>query len=150
MGAELMTAPAATVELYCWAAGGHTPTRWATLRAATASVQLANVVRTGMATGGGPVETTTPMVEPCLAVTGLPPDRAVGCWRRMRPVPTVMLEAWPVVRTVNLSALTAWSAWATVLPTSDRHRVAGGEQLGLDGQRQPAGQEGQHAPPRWR
>ena len=46
-----------------------------------------------MATGGGPVETTTPMVEPSLAVAGRPPDRGAGLWLTIRPGPRVMLKA---------------------------------------------------------
>ena len=61
-------APVATVELYVAASGGQTPTRWTAASAPMASVQLENVVRFGMVTSGGPVDTTTAIAEPCLSV----------------------------------------------------------------------------------
>src|ERR1700730_5026266 len=119
VGVVPSTAPATTVELYCAAAAGQIPTRWTVWRACTASLQLANELRLGMATGGGPAETTTPMKAPSLALTGLPPARGVGCWPTMRPAANVMLKAWPVWRTVKWSARTARLASGRDFPTRD-------------------------------
>ncbi len=70
-----MTAPATTVGLYRADEAGHTPTRWTASSAWTAWLQLVNEVRSGMATNGGPDETTTSMVEPSLALTVAPAGR---------------------------------------------------------------------------
>src|SRR5271167_2249150 len=85
------TAPYTTVALYCCAEAGHTPTRCTVLKAATAPAHEVKEVRGGMVTGGGPVETTTPMVVTCLAVAGRPLARGWGRWLRMSPGATVML-----------------------------------------------------------
>src|ERR1700690_2072108 len=111
VGTLPMTAPYTTVGLYCCAEGGHTPTRCTAASAETAAAHEVKEVRGGMVTGGGPVDTTTPMVEPSLAVTGRPLTRGWGCWLRISPGATVMLARWPVVRTVNLSARTSRRAW---------------------------------------
>src|ERR1019366_3147601 len=110
-------APATTVELYCAATAGHTPTRCTAFRARTASLQLVKVVRSGMATGGGPVDTTTPMTEPSLAVTGWPPLRGWGCWLRIRPGPIVMLVRRAGARTGERGGCTAASASVSDFPT---------------------------------
>ena len=75
-----MTAPDTTVELYWAAPAGHTPTRCTAASALTASVQVENEFRSGMATGGSPAETVTSMTDPSLAVTGWPGREAFGCW----------------------------------------------------------------------
>ena len=113
------TAPATTVELYCAADAGHTPTRWTALSAWTASLQLENEVRFGMATGGGPVETTT--VDDRALLGGdraARRARAAGCWLTMIPAAAVM-DGWcPMTRTVKWSGAAAVDAVARVFPTS--------------------------------
>src|ERR1700674_5738947 len=91
VGTLVRTAPYTTVALYCCAEAGHTPTRCTVFSAATASAHEVKDVRGGMATGGGPVETTTPIVVPSLAVAARPLDLGRGCWLRISPGPTVML-----------------------------------------------------------
>src|ERR1035441_3659163 len=69
-GVDPRMAPAGAESLYCWLAGGHTPTRCRAWSALMASLQLENVPRSGKFTGGGPSDTTTLMTSPSLAMTG--------------------------------------------------------------------------------
>src|SRR5580700_1603103 len=91
-------------------AGAHDPFRWFTANSRDAPVQP-RPFSDGMVSMGRPLETVTLTALPCLRLLA-----AAGSWCTMWPGLTETDVTEPWVTSEKWSLLSAWRAWARVIP----------------------------------